>query len=234
MASKVSNSNKKPFICEHCGSGFSQERTFFKHICKKKRRALQKNEKRVQLGFNAFNRFYELSMHAKEPKTYDEFCSSKYYNAFVRFGSYLSNVNPLYPDQYLDYLIREGIKISKWCDDEVYDEYASRMIRKESVETALERSIHTMVEWSESCEHEWYDYFRKVSKSRAVWNIRDGKVSPWLVLNCASGKALMASFSDEQLQMVYAILDPKHWGIRFARHKSDVNLVKDIAKKAGL
>ena len=57
------------------------EKTSAVHMCEKKRRALQKNEKRVQVGFYAFPRFYKLSAGAKKEKTYEEFCNSPYYTS---------------------------------------------------------------------------------------------------------------------------------------------------------
>ena len=84
-------------------------------MCEKKRRALQKNEKRVQLGFYAFNQFYKRSMGAKKDKTYEEFCKSPYYNSFVKFGSFLNNVKPLYPEKYVDYVVTSGVKLEQWC-----------------------------------------------------------------------------------------------------------------------
>jgi hypothetical protein len=38
-------------------------------MCERKRRALQKNEKRVQAGFMAFNRWWQLAQNAKKLKT---------------------------------------------------------------------------------------------------------------------------------------------------------------------
>ena len=45
---------------------------------------------------------------------------------------------------------------------------------------------------------------------------------------------MMSKFNDEQLQIVYAIMDPGHWSTRFKRSGSDIDLVKEIVKKAGL
>ena len=38
-------------------------------------------------------------------KTYDDFCNSAYYNAFVKFGRYIMHINPLYPEKYIDFVI---------------------------------------------------------------------------------------------------------------------------------
>jgi hypothetical protein len=204
-------------------------------LCEKKRRALQKNERRVRYGFYAFTRFYTLSAGNKKEKTYEDFCKSPYYNAFVKFGSFVSNVKPLYPEKYIDYVVTSGVKLDHWCREEMYEKYAVELILKEDVTTALERSVNTMIEWaSENDPAPWNHYFQHISLNRAVWNIKDGKISPWLILNCKSGKELLSKFNNEQLNLVYHVINPEHWALRFKRQKADVQLVKDVAKESNL
>jgi len=226
--------NSKPYVCEYCNTGYVREKTLMVHVCEQKRRALQKGEKRVQLGYIAFNQFYKLSAGAKKDKTYEEFCKSQYYNAFVKFGSFVSNVKPLYPEKYINYVVTSGVKLDQWCREEMYETYAVALIKKEGVETAVERSINTMFDWAEENNSIWNHYFNYVSANQAVWHIKDGKISPWVILNCKTGKDLLGKFSDEQLSMIYNILDPKHWAVRFKRHPKDVQLVKDVAKESNL
>lgn len=204
-------------------------------MCEQKRRHLQKDEKRVRLGTYAFQRFYTLSAGAKKDKTYEEFCKSPYYNAFVKFGSFVSNVKPLYPEKYIDYVVKSGVKLDHWCRDEMYEQYALQFILKEDVTTALERSVMTMMEWAEeNPPAPWNHYFQHVSLNRAVWHIKDGKISPWLMLNCRGGKEMLSKFNDEQLEMVYHVINPEHWAIRFKRQSKDVDLVKEVAKESNL
>jgi hypothetical protein len=228
-------SNSKPYVCEYCNTGYTREKTLAVHMCEQKRRHLQKDEKRVQLGFYAFNQFYKLSAGARKDKTYQEFCKSQYYNAFVKFGSFLNNVKPLYPEKYIDHVVTSGVKLDHWCKEELYEKYAVNLIRKEGVETALERTVMTMMEWAEEQETApWNHYFYYVSLNRAVWHIKDGKISPWLVLNCKSGKEMLSKFNNEQLEMVYHVMDPEHWAMRFKRNPKDVELVKQVAQESKL
>jgi hypothetical protein len=224
----------KNYTCEYCGKGYTKESTLMAHMCEPKRRWLQKDEKRVQLGFYAFQRFYKLSAGAKTDKTYAEFVKSSFYNAFVKFGSFVNNVRPLYMEKYIDYVVTSGVKLDQWCRDEMYEKYAIELIRKEGVETALERSINTMSSWAVEHNSVYNHYFNYVSLNKLTWDIRDGKISPWLVLNCKSGKAALAKLNDEQLNMLTNILDPQHWAVRFKRQPKDVELVKQIAKEANL
>ena len=227
--------SSKPYVCEYCNKGYMKESTLAAHMCEKKRRWLQKDEKRVRYGLYAFQRFYKLSAGAKKDKTYEEFVDSQYYNAFVKFGSFLNNVQPLYPEKYIDYVVTSGVKLDHWARDTLYEKYVLEFILKEDVHAALERSVKTMIEWAEENEPAaWNSYFNYVSLNRAVWHIKDGKISPWLVLNCKSGKEMMSKFNDEQLEMVYHVINPQHWAMRFNRLPNDVQLVKDVAKESNL
>ena len=127
----------KPYVCEYCGNSYTREKTLAVHMCQPKRRALQKNEKRVQLGLYAFNQFYKLSAGSKKEKTYEDFCKSPYYNAFVKFGSFVSNVRPLYPERYIDYVVTSGVKLDHWCRDEMYEKYERKtsISKKKSTQT---------------------------------------------------------------------------------------------------
>tara|TARA_Y100000287_G_C14163603_1_gene326041 strand:+ start:278 stop:967 length:690 start_codon:yes stop_codon:yes gene_type:complete len=228
------SSSEKPYVCQYCGAGFTREKTLAVHMCEQKRRALQKNEKRVQLGLYAFNQFYKLSAGSKKDKTYDDFCKSPYYNAFVKFGSFVNNVRPLYPEKYVDYVVTSGVKLDHWCREEMYEKYALELIKKEGVQTALERSVITMMDWADENNSVWNHYFHYVSLNRAIYHIKDGKVSPWLILNCKSGKQMMSKFNDEQLSIIYNVMDPQHWARRFKRQISDVETVKEVVRESNL
>ena len=222
----------QPFVCQHCNKGFMQEKTLFVHVCEQKRRYLARTEKHVILGYDTFNRFYKMSQNFKGDKTYEEFARSPYYNAFVKFGSFVSNVNPLYPDKFINYVVTSGVKLDHWCRDELYDDYVVHLIKSEPVEVALERSISHMLSWANDNDAQFNHYFLYVSLSRACYDIRDGKISPWLVLNCTSGKEMLKKFNDEQLMAVNVVMDVPFWINKFKRSPNDVALVKDVVKES--
>ena len=225
---------EKPYVCQYCSSAYVKESTLTVHMCEQKRRHLAKDEKHVLLGYQTYVRFFQLTQKAKYTKTYEEFAKSPYYNAFVKFGSFLSNVKPLYPEKYVNYIVKSGVKLDDWCKESLYETYAVDLIMKEGVETALERSITTMMDWADENDSVWNHYFNYVSLNRAVWHIKDGKISPWLILNSKSGKDMLSKLNDEQLGMIYHIMNPEHWAMRFRKSPSDVELVKEVAKESNL
>jgi hypothetical protein len=231
---KLKMSNTKPYVCQFCGHGYTQEKTLIVHICEQKRRHLAKEEKHVVIGFQTYNRFYQLTQNSKSQKTYEDFRKSPYYNAFVKFGSYVNNVSPLYPDHYIDWVVRSGVRLDHWCRDGLYEKYVLELIHTENVETALQRTVSHMQSWANDNNSLWNHYFKYVSTNRATYDIKDGKVSPWLLLNCVSGKQLLASLSDEQLSSISNVIDPEVWVKKFKKQRDDVALVKDVVKEANL
>lgn len=225
-------SRASEFECRFCGKSFVKEKTLAVHMCESKRRYLQKDERRVQSGFYVYNRFYKITQNSKNEKTYEDFCKSPYYNAFVKFGSFMSNVNPLYPDRYIDWIIRSGTALDKWCREELYDKYVLDLIKTENVESASERTINTMCVWAEKNSAAWNHYFSYANLNRITYDVRDGKISPWILLNSDSGKSSLQKMSDEQLGTISPMIDPAFWTDRFRTNRTDLDFVKNIIKEA--
>lgn len=220
------------FKCEFCGKDFAKEKTLVVHVCEQKRRHMSKNEKHVQAGLLTFQKFYEFNSKGKTKKTFDDFASSPYYTAFVKFGSFLINTAPIYPEMFIDFVIKSGVKLDHWCRDELYDTYISELIKKEPADGAIQRSIKTMMDWSEANNSPWEHYFAYVNLNRATHDIKEGLISPWLILNTKSGKEMLQRMNDEQLDIIGPMIDPQFWMRRFKTLPADVELVKDIVKEA--
>jgi len=143
------------YKCEYCGKLFAKEKTLVVHVCEQKRRHLSKNEKHVQIAMIVYQKFYEIAQGSNKQKTFDEFSKSPYYTAFVKFGSFVVNTNPIYSERFIEWVIRSGVKLDHWCRDELYDQYIQEMIKQEPADGAIQRTIKTMMEWGESNKAAW-------------------------------------------------------------------------------
>jgi len=220
------------YKCEHCGKLFAKEKTLVVHVCEQKRRHMSKNEKHVQAGLLTYQRFYEITQKSQKSKTFDEFASSPYYTAFVKFGSFLVNTAPIYPERFIEYVVRSGVKLDHWCRDSLYEQYISELIKIEPADGAVQRTIKTMMDWADANKASWEHYFAYVNLNRATHDIKEGLISPWMVLNTRAGKDMLKRMNDEQLEIVGLIIDPHYWMKRFNTYPADLELVKDIIREA--
>jgi len=108
------------------------------------------------------------------------------------------------------------------------------MLKVEPVDSAIERSITTMIEWGDKNSTTYSNYFKDINLNRAVHDIKNGRVSCWVLLNCKSGKELLANLSDEQLDMLSPVLDMTFWLRKFKDRTDDAQLAKEVCKETGI
>ena len=227
----------EPYKCRYCEKAFVKESTLAVHLCEPKRRWQQEKEVGVQLGLKAYLRFYEVTQGSARLKSYADFVSSPYYNAFVKHGRYCQSIRCINFANFLDWLLRNNKKIDNWCSDKLYEEWMHDYLRKEAVQDALERALKEMQDYADDhpdLKNGFSDYFRYGNSNRVVHHITTGRISPWIVYNCASGVDFLGNLSEDQVAMVMPWINPDHWQRKFTDYLADTEWVKDILQKAGL
>ena len=225
----------EPYKCKYCEKAFVKESTLAVHLCEPKRRWQQEKEVGVQLGLKAYLRFYEVTQGSARLKSYADFVSSPYYNAFVKHGRYCQSIRCINFANFLDWLLRNNKKIDNWCSDKLYEEWMHDYLRKEAVQDALERALKEMQDYADDhpdLKNGFSDYFRYGNSNRVVHHITTGRISPWIVYNCASGVDFLGNLSEDQVAMVMPWINPDHWQRKFTDYLADTEWVKDILQKA--
>ena len=220
--------------CKWCGKEFKSEKTLAVHMCVKKRRFADKDMSHIRLSHRAFQMFYELNTSAKEPKSIEDFIMSPYYESFVKYGRACQVNEWLAPEKFTEWLIKNGVKLKQWVSDAQYDKFLKQYVRKEPGLKALERTIIYLAEWSKDNNLPFQTYFTEVSPSRAVFDLRAGKVSPWVLYLSETGDSLLKRFNDEQIQMIDDVIDPPFWMKLFSSNAEEVKEVKQTCKDANL
>ena len=221
------------FVCEYCKKEFVRESSIEVHMCEPKRRRMAKDEPGVRLGFLAYIKFYEQAQGSAKLKTYDDFCDSSYYLAFVKFGRYCVNTKVINPAQFMNWLLKNQKKIDRWCSDQLYTEYLLWYLTIEAVDDALARAIEYSIDWAEKSEHPAHDCVRYGNANAVCYAITTGRLSPWVIYNSESGVEFLNSASSEQIAMIWPYINSDVWQKKFSDYLADQEYVKDILKKAG-
>jgi len=233
----MTNKSNPTYKCKYCSKEFRKESTLAAHLCENKRRWQQEKEIGVQFGLQAYLRFFELTQGSAKLKSYQDFVTSPYYVAFVKFGRHIVNIRAVNPRAFIDWVIKENKKLDHWCHEKVYLEYLNQYIRKEAVQNAIERALKEMQDYAD--EHSelkggFSDYFRYGGSNRICHHISNGRISPWIVYNCSSGVEFLEKLNEEQISMVLPWIDPDYWQRKFKDYVADTEWIKEILKAARL
>lgn len=221
------------YKCKYCEKEFKRESTLAAHLCEPKRRHNQQNEKGVQIGLNAYLRFYEMTQGSSKYKTYEDFAKSPYYGAFVKFGRQCVNINAINVKAYIEWLLKNNKKLDHWYKDSMYDEYLQQYLKVEALTDALQRAIEYSIKWAEEKDCPSHDFLRYGNPNSVAFAISTGRISPWIVFNCESGQAFLENMNTDQMHIVWPWIDPDFWQKKFRDYPADQAYAEEILRQAG-
>lgn len=225
--------NESTFACKFCKKEFRREQSLEVHLCEAKKRYRDQNEPGVRLGFQSYLRFYEINQGSAKLKTYDDFCESSYYKAFVKFGRYCCNVKVINPKQFLEWLLKNNKKIDRWASDQLYTEYLLKYLLIEHVNDAIARAIEFGIQWGEKHQAQPHDCLRFGSANAMCYAITTGRLSPWVVYNCESGQKFLNELDQGQIAMIWPYIDSDQWMKKFSDYPADQEWAKEMLNNAG-
>lgn len=220
------------YTCQYCKKDFQRETSLSVHLCEQKQRYQSKDDPGVRLGLQAYLRFYEMTQGSAKLKTFDDFATSPYYRAFVKFGRHCIAINAVNTSRFIDWVVEKNKKIDHWCRDSVYTEYLTEYVRRESVNDALARAIEYSIKWSETHGHPSHDILRYGNSNAIAYAVSTGRISAWVLYNCESGQRFLDDL-EQELSIVWPWIDPEFWQKKFRDYPADQEYAKDILAKAG-
>lgn len=167
----MTNESSPSYKCRYCDKEFRKESTLTAHLCENKRRWQQEKDIGVQFGLKSYLRFYEVTQGSAKLKSYSDFVSSPYYNAFVKFGRYCQSIRCVNFINFLEWLLQNNKKLDFWCRDSFYEEWLHAYLRREAAQDALERALTEMQKYADDhpdLKNGFVDYFRYGNANRIV------------------------------------------------------------------
>lgn len=224
---------KSEFSCDFCSRAFIRESTMMKHLCEYKRRFQEKDKAGNRIGFQSWLQFYARNTASTKKRTYLDFTKSAYYIAFVKFGNYCVNAHVINVSRYMDYLLKNDIKLDTWAQDTTYTKFLIQYLKEEDPLDAVARSIETTVDLAQQERILTKDCLRYGNKNRICYAITNGKISPWMLYQSESGVRFIESLDVTQQKMIIDYINPEQWAIKFVRDRDILSQVKELLQAAG-
>jgi len=198
-------------------------------MCEKKRRHFSKDDRGVKAGYTAFIYWYTRSYgNSKSKKSYNDFITSSFYKNFVKFGNYITDSRISEWERYVDWLIKNGVKITDWPKDSIYYKFFYEIIKTETPERALERYVMFLQSWEEKTGNDWNTFWDKENIFSIVNYIKEGKISPWILFSYDSAIMFIKDLPDELLIDVNNSIDLAYWNSKASKNKEDIKWIKTL------
>jgi hypothetical protein len=233
----MTSASKPTFKCQYCERSYSKESTLTAHLCEQKRRWQQEKETGVQWGLQTYLRFYETTQGSAKLKSYEDFVTSPYYSAFVRYGRHCVSIRAVNRGSFTDWLLKNNKKLDQWTKDSFYEEWLHGYLKRENVQDALERGMKEMQEYAEThpeLKNGYTDYFRYGNANRICFHISTGRISPWVLFNCDTGVDFLGSLGSEHVALILHWIDPDVWQKKFSDYAADTEWCRHVLREAGL
>ena len=203
------------------------------HMCEPKRRYQQRGDIGVNIGLQAYIKFYQITQGSAKPRTWEQFETSSFYRAFVKFGQYCQGIRAISVPRFTEWLIKNNKKIDNWCSDRVYTEYLLQYLQTEAVADALARAVEFGMDWADKNSAQPNDCLRYGNANAMCYAITTGRISPWVIYNSESGQQFLSSLDPGQVAMIWPYIDSDVWQQQFAKRPEDQAYAQEILTRAG-
>lgn len=221
------------YTCQYCKKDFVKETSLTVHSCEPRRRRQERSERGVELGFQAYIKFYEMTQGSAKLKTFDDFADSPYYRAFVKFGRYCVSIRAINPARFMEWVLKQNKKIDHWCRDAVYTEYLLFYLQVENINDALARAMEYSIDWAEKTGNPAQDCLRYGGTNGTVYAVTTGRISPWVIYNSESGQKFLSSLDATQIAMIWPYIDSDIWQKKFRDYSADQEYARELLTQAG-
>jgi len=233
MTTLSSTEQTEIYTCRYCEREFKRESSLAVHVCEQKKRFQEKDERGVQIGYQAYLKFYEYTQGSAKLKTFEDFAGSPYYRAFVKFGRYCVSIGAIDVPKFIEYVVKNNKKLDHWAKDSVYQEYLMNLLVTERADRALVRAMEYSITWGEENNSNPQDVIRFNNSNRVCQLITKGTLSPWVIYNSSSGMDFLSKLNEEQQKIIWEYIYPETWERIFSKYVADQEYVKEMLKQAG-
>jgi len=221
------------YKCKFCNKDFVRETTLMSHLCEKKRRMMDKDQKQNRIAYQSWLIYRKMIIaNVKHDKPYEDFISDRYYLDFMKVSKHIIDLNLDKPEEFVRFVLKNAVKIDDWCKAVVYETYVKDRTNIETVERVIVSCLLNMKAWAEKTGNSWSEYFALVNTVDAVQDIRMGRISPWCTFATDQGSRLIDRFEPGQVQTLIDYIEPLSWKARVKRQQGDADWVQEVFNKA--
>lgn len=221
------------FECEYCGSVLKTTRGLEKHRCQRKALIEETGEISLVRAYTLFDFWFRYNGLAKKSKTIEQFMKSPYFNLFIGFEKHVA-ASRVHSREFLKWLVDTRVNSRDWTKESVLAAFSSFYSKNCEAVPSMTKTLENIAVWCDQHGIDSGDFFRYIGPGEAIQWMRNGKLSPWVVLVSEKSMQMFERMSKEQIDFSGELMDLDHWEARFRSSPSETDVVKKSLEGMGL
>ena len=112
----------------------------------------------------------------------------------------------------------------------MYGEYLRYHLLNEPAITAYNRALKWAESWAERNSARACDALRYGNHNAVCFAITTGRISPWVLYNCASGQEFLGKLDPDGVAMIWEYINSDAWQKKFQEFPADLEYVSDLLR----
>lgn len=212
------------YECKYCHRHFIRETAYLKHHCKIMDREKQLQTPIGQAALSFYGDWFRCQRRlVPNAKT---FRTSKYYNAFIKFATFVRDVHIADPTIFIKMMVDRGMPPMLWTNDQAYALYLEYLEKKLTPMEQVKLSLKTMLNLADRTDCDISEVFEKITPNEIMQLIRERKLTPWLLLNSRAFRVMFQKSSPEQRKIFEDLIRPPYWNYKFNKDPASAAKIK--------
>lgn len=209
-----------------------REAAFLDHVCQQMQRA---HALKTSEGIGAWLAYSSwLKFMGKKVPPQSGFISSRFFQSFIKFAAFCQATKLPNVESYIRHMVKYNIPPVIWTSDAIYSEWIRVNSSERSPSKLVQTSALFLYKVAEAHEVDVSDLFEHTTSGQVSQWIRNGDVSPWLLLTSTKFKQWYAALDEDDRDNVSTVLDVAEWVDKIKSNPNTVSKTKAIVAEMGL
>ena len=220
------------FLCQHCGASFVRKTALDAHNCEAMDRVRAMDTFSGTVAYTLYDRY--CTLQGRRPLSRSAFATSPNYTAFTKFADIVKSTQ-IDTDAFIKTMNHMGMLPKFWTRDDVFSYYVEQVTYKMPVHEAIAVTERTLLSMSREHDCNVADIFDHIDASDVVGLLRQGNITPWVLLNSFKFKDLFETkATEDDVTMLKSFIKNEYWRFRFINEPDNVAVAKEFVRKHGI
>jgi len=204
-----------------------------KALFAKRIRAFEKDKEPTIRAYELQKIFMELKRF-KPSKTLHDFIGLSSYTHYLRLSKFIVLVHIHDPKIYLRAMIHHNRTLNQFTNNWSYRLYLEFLDEQIQPTDSIKTTINLLFDLAEEVELSVAELISELLLSEIMLLLRQGRISPWVVLHSSVIKSKIMSADPSQQKEFADMFDQDTWRIKFSKFPAAVRTAKQVTKELGI